>query len=147
MGLIESIGDAIATMEGFYKSGSISQRLNNPGNLRSWGSYPIVDGYVQFPDAATGWQALYDQINKNIGRGLNLVEFFSGKPGVYGGYSPAADKNDPRGYAQYVAGQLGVSPQVPLNSIGDFSGNPLRAPKYNRQTSGRRKVPESARVQ
>lgn len=114
---IEAMASAIATMEGFFKEGSVSERNNNPGNLRSWGSLPTVDGYVKFPSFETGMRALKSQIGKNIDRGLTMQEFFGGKPGVYGGYSPAADKNNPHGYAQYVAGRVGVRPDLPLNTL------------------------------
>src|SRR6266436_2057696 len=116
MSLTESIAQAIASMEGFFKPGTIAQRQNNPGNLRSWGNYPVVGGYVQFPDAQTGWDALYSQVDKNIGRGLTLNEFFAGKSGVYGGFAPGSDANNPAGYAQYVATEAGGLPLgVPLN--------------------------------
>lgn len=115
--LIEGIGGAIATMEGFFKEGSLSQRNNNPGNLRSWGKNPVVSGYVKFPTVEVGMKALESQIGKNIDRGLTLVEFFNGKPGVYGGYSPSSDGNDPLAYAQYVAGRVGVSPTVRLDTL------------------------------
>jgi len=128
MSLTESIAQAIATMEGFFSPGTIAQRQNNPGNLRSWGNYPVVGGYVQFPDAQTGWEALYSQVDKNIGRGLTIQEFFAGKPGVYGGYSPGADKNDPAGYAQYVATQTGIPESVPLNTL-NANGPPWQPPK------------------
>jgi len=128
MNLVESISQAIATMEGYFKSGTIAQRNNNPGNLRSWGSNPVVNGYAVFPTPEAGWQALYQQIGKNIDRGLTLQEFFGGKPGIYSGYAPSADANDPRGYAQYVAGQTGISPTIPLNTIGDSPPNPTRPP-------------------
>lgn len=125
MSLIDSISQAIATMEGFYKAGSISQRQNNPGDLRSWGSYPVVNGYVQFPDAATGWAALNQQVQLNINRGLTLEEFFGGKPGIYGGYAPAADSNQPSVYAQFVGTQAGIPVDVPLNQIGGGISGPL----------------------
>lgn len=121
--LIDSIAEAIATMEGFYSDGSVSQRNGNPGNLRSWGTRPIANGYVRFlkpdgtPDPDAGWKALKSQIQKNIARGLTLIEFFGGKVGVYPGFSPAADSNKPVVYAQYVAGRCGISPTVPLNTI------------------------------
>lgn len=127
MSLTESIAQSIATMEGFFSPGTIAQRQNNPGNLRSWGNYPVVNGYVQFPDADTGWNALYSQVDKNIGRGLTLQEFFAGKPGVYGGYSPSADANNPAGYANFVAGQTGIPETVPLNSL-NANGPPWQAP-------------------
>lgn len=134
MSLNDQIAQAIATQEGFYVPGSLAQRNNNPGNLRSWGSNPIVDGYAKFPTLNAGWAALAQQINLNIGRGLNLYEFFGGKPGVYAGYSPATDKNRPREYAVFVASRIGLDPSIPLNSIpGETLGmsppNPNRAPK------------------
>lgn len=117
MSLIDDLAGAIARFEGFYSGGSLAARNNNPGNLRSWGNYPVVDGYVQFPDAETGWAALRSQVQRNIGRGLNLLEFFGGKIGVYPGYAPAADGNRPRTYAQTVARWLGISTDQPLSEI------------------------------
>lgn len=127
--LVQAIAQAIATMEGFFSPGSVAARHNNPGNLRSWGSTPVVGGYAQFATEADGWAALYDQIEKNIGRGLTLQEFFGGKPGVYAGYSPSADANNPAAYAQYVAGRAGISPTVALNTLGDAPPNPTPPPK------------------
>ena len=114
MAAVDDLAQAIARFEGYYTPGSLAARNNNPGNLRSWGSYPVVNGYVQFPDAAAGWTALRSQVEKNIGRGLNLSEFFGGKPGVYSGYAPSADANNPTNYAQTVANWLGISADVPL---------------------------------
>ncbi len=133
--LIQAIAQAIATMEGFFTAGSVAQRNNNPGNLRSWGSTPTVGGYARFATVEEGWQALYDQIAKNMGRGLTLQEFFGGKPGVYAGYSPSADANNPAGYAQYVAGRVGIDPSVPLNQVtfGDSPPNPTPPPKKRRK--------------
>jgi len=123
MNLVEGISQAIAAMEGFYVPGSVAQRNGNPGNLRSWGKRPVVNGYASFlnpdgtPDPAAGWTALNSQVKRNIERGLTLQEFFGGKPGVYAGFSPSADGNQPLGYAQYVAGRLKISPEVPLNTF------------------------------
>ena len=50
-------------------------------------------------------------------RGLTLEEFFGGKSGVYAGYAPAADSNNPQGYASAVAGWLGIDPNTPLGSL------------------------------
>lgn len=133
MELTEQIAQAIASMEGFFKAGSLAARNNNPGNLRSWGSNPIENGYVKFPTLQAGWDALYTQITKNIARGLNLQEFFGGKPGVYAGYSPGSDGNDPRGYAQYVAGRIGVDPTAPLNGLpGAAPPDPTKPPKVKK---------------
>jgi hypothetical protein len=115
--LLLAIAQAIAQKEGFYVSGSIAQRNNNPGNLRSWGSNPIVSGYAKFATIQDGWNALYSQINKNIGRGLTLNEFFAGKPGVYPGYSPSSDNNQPIAYAAFVGSQVGIPVDTPLSQI------------------------------
>jgi hypothetical protein len=126
--LIDSLADAIQRMEG-GRPGDINMRNNNPGNLRSWGHYPIVNGYVQFPDYQTGRDALKSQIRLLQNRGLNLYEFFGGQrdengnviPGGYSGYAPAADSNQPNHYAQVVAGWLGISADAPLSSIASVN--------------------------
>ncbi len=128
MNLTDLMAQAIATMEGFFKPGSLAARNNNPGNLRSWGSNPIVNGYAQFRSAEEGWTALKAQIKKNIDRGLNLTEFFAGKPGVYAGYAPAADKNDPGNYARFVAGRVGVDVSTPLKSVQQQTASSERTP-------------------
>jgi len=122
--LIDSLALAIARMEGYLdasgaiRSGTIAFRNNNPGNLRSWGSTPVVGGYASFPTASAGWVALKRQIELNIGRGLTLEEFFGGKPGVYRGYAPGADNNNPAGYAANVAQWTGIPLGQPLNQVG-----------------------------
>jgi hypothetical protein len=112
-----SIAQAIYQMEGSGPN-TIATRNNNPGNLRSGtGQTGSASGYAVFPDMATGWNALYHQINLNIAKGLNLYEFFGGKTGVYAGYAPSADSNDPVNYANFVASQTGLDPSVPLNQV------------------------------
>jgi hypothetical protein len=115
--LVLAIAQAIAQEEGFNTPGSIAQRNHNPGNLRSWGSYAVASGYAQFPDVQTGWNALYSQIQTNIGRNLTLNEFFAGKPGVYAGYSPSSDNNQPIAYAAIVGSQVGIPVDTPLSQI------------------------------
>lgn len=125
---IKEFAIAIATQEGYFvkqedakkrgiKYPTKSQKNNNPGNLRSWGYYPINEGMVQFPNPAKGWDALYQQLVKNINRGLTLGEFFTGKTGVYAGYAPSLDSNNPVRYAQMVGKLLGVSCDIPLNKV------------------------------
>lgn len=118
-GLVERIAIAISEMEGFNKPGSRAQRQNNPGNLRSWGKTPIVEGFANFPTAAEGWSALRRQIWRNVDRGLTLYEFFGGKPNVYAGYAPDADGNRSRHYAEFVAKRVGIPVNVPLNKLYD----------------------------
>jgi hypothetical protein len=117
MSLVDDLAGAIASFEGAFQTGSVAQRNNNPGNLRTWGNLPRRDGYAVFPTVEAGWEALRKQISLNISRGLNLLEFFGGKPGVYPGYAPASDLNQPQAYASYVAGQVGVPVDVPLAEV------------------------------
>jgi hypothetical protein len=130
MSFIDNFAQAIAIMEGFFKPNSLAARNNNPGNLRSWGKTPIAAGYAAFQSAEQGWNALRAQIQRNIDRGLTLREFFAGKPGVYSGYAPSADKNNPEAYARFVAGRLGVDVDTPLSQI---VGPGLPRPKGNGQ--------------
>lgn len=117
MELIDSLAQSIATMEGFFKPNTIAQRNNNPGNLRSWGANPVKNGYAVFSSAEEGWAALRKQIQLNVNRGLTLEEFFGGKPGVYPGYAPSADSNDPANYARFVAGRAGIAVNQPITSF------------------------------
>lgn len=113
------LAQQIATFEGFDKPGSVAQRNNNPGNLRAGPGATGTDknGYAIFPDVNTGWAALHDLIQKHSGQDLTLQEFFGGKKGVYPGYAPAADRNDPVNYAATVAKGLGVDPTAKLSDI------------------------------
>jgi len=117
MALIDSLAQSIATMEGYFKPNTLAQRNNNPGNLRNWGSNPVQNGYAVFPTAEAGWAALRRQIELNIGRGLTLDEFFGGKLGVYSGYAPSADSNNPAHYAQFVAGRAGIPANQPITAF------------------------------
>jgi len=103
---------AIAEFEGFYKENSISQQNNNPGNLRPIGG----SGFRTFDDPLDGWEALKDQVLRNIDRGLTLREFFLGKEGVYPGYAPLAD-NDPKvmeNYISFVANRCSFAKNIDL---------------------------------
>jgi hypothetical protein len=122
-----SLASSIARFEGYGVAGSVAQRNNNPGNLRAGPGQTGTDanGYAIFPDAATGYAALDNQIDLNINRGLTLNQFFAGEPGVYAGYAPSADSNNPTQYAATVAGWMGIDPTVPLSTL---AGGSVAAP-------------------
>src|SRR5215471_15765462 len=52
--VVSRLSEAIARAEGFYVSGSIPQRQNNPGDLTAGGTI------MTFATAADGWNALHD---------------------------------------------------------------------------------------
>ncbi|HXR75137.1 MAG TPA: hypothetical protein VN737_04120 [Bryobacteraceae bacterium] len=116
--LVDALSNAIAKFEAGDKADPVSRRNNNPGNLRWWGNYPVVNGYAKFPDWETGMEALRQQVRTNVfGRGLNLEQFFGGKPEVYPGFAPAKDENDPESYANTIGKWLGIDVHVPLNQV------------------------------
>ena len=127
--LVTSLSNAIAQFEGFLVPGSVAQRNNNPGNLRSGPGQIGTDanGYAIFPDVSTGMSALQNQVQLNINRGLNLNQFIGGVPGGYPGYAPSADNNNVQNYVGFLSGKLGVDPNTPLNGLspGTFHRVPL----------------------
>jgi hypothetical protein len=129
---LQQLAEAIAHYEGFYVTEkdaktrgiefpTIPQRLHNPGDLiydHQPGAvpFPIVgkDGktrvFAKFEMPEQGWDALYHQIRLDASRGETLLQFINK-------YAPAADANDPRSYAAYVARQLHVQVFDPLHSV------------------------------
>jgi hypothetical protein len=113
----------ISRFEGF-QSGACRRcrENNNPGAIRTWGQLPVRNGFAVFPTLDQGWLALYRQIALNVNRGLTWVEFFGGKPGVYSGYAPAADNNNPRQYGTFVANKMNMNPDIPiLNQLAQWT--------------------------
>lgn len=126
MSLTDTLAQSIATMEGFFQPGTLAQRNNNPGNLRA-GAGQIgrdANGFAIFPDVQTGWNALYNQISLDSGRGLNLSQFINK-------YAPPSE-NDTGNYLSYLTGQLGVPSTTPLSDLGaGDTANPPRAPRHS----------------
>lgn len=121
--LVPALAEAIQRHEGWH-AGSVSQRNNNPGNLKPLPNQYLPgmigrdrEGFAKFRDYDAGWNALLAQVQLNVNRGFNLNEFFAGKPGVYAGYAPAGDFNQPLDYAATVGGWLGIDPRRPLSAL------------------------------
>lgn len=111
--LITAIAKAIATMEGFFTSGTRAARNNNPGNLRDpngriWPELPRDSGgFVIFPSASAGWAALERDLGIKAARGWSISQIISA-------WAPASDGNNTSAYIRYVSGQVGVAPDVPV---------------------------------
>jgi hypothetical protein len=113
-----ALAKAIAQIESGGNPRALNYRNNNPGNLRRWGNTPIGEGnFAKFATMEEGEEAELHQINKLIGKGLTLREMLGGKKGVYGGWAPRSDNNDPDAYAASVAKRLGIDPDVPLSQL------------------------------
>jgi hypothetical protein len=127
MDLVESLAEAVARFEGYYRQGSRAQRNNNPGNLRErppgdrrgpkWPQYPKdAGGYVIFPSAEVGWAELRKRIEASIGAGDSLESFLAV-------YAPPAE-NPTASYVRTVAGWLGLDPSRPLRDYLAAGGVP-----------------------
>lgn len=68
---IWDVARAIAHAEGYDVAGSVPNRLNNPGDISdgsvTFGSeHHSGSNVTHFPDAQTGWQWLYDKLNRIV---------------------------------------------------------------------------------
>ena len=60
---VDALMRGIAKAEGFYVTGSLAQRANNPGNLKLGDrGFGAIDGKTKFATLADGWRALANQI-------------------------------------------------------------------------------------
>ena len=119
---LDALAQAIQAHEG-WTPGSVSFRNNNPGNLKYAGQSGATgadaSGFAIFPDYATGFQALKNQLALDASRNPSwtLPQFFSkylgGDP-----YSPeVTNQGDPFAYAASVANKLGVYITTTLGQI------------------------------
>lgn len=120
-GLFDGVASTIQTIEGWFP-GSVSFRLNNPGNLMYAGQpgatpHPIVgsDGktrvFAEFATLDQGQAALDAQIALDASRGLSISQFAAK-------YAPAQDANDPASYAAKIAAAAGLTVADPLSAAG-----------------------------
>jgi hypothetical protein len=125
-GLFDAVASTIQTVEGWFP-GSVSYRLNNPGNLLYAGQpgavpHPITgsDGkvrtFAEFSSVAAGQQALDNQIALDASRGLTISQFAQK-------YAPAQDSNDPTSYAARIAAAAGLSVNDPLSAAGSAAAS------------------------
>jgi len=92
---------------------TLADRNNNPGNLRSWGNSPVVNGYAQFPDQETGLSAAVANLMAKRQHGLNTINGIIGDPTW--GWAPAKDGNNVPAYANTVSGATGKGADDPLD--------------------------------
>ena len=118
--ITEQIASAIIKME------NANSKYNNPGNIMDLPYYQQTGKFRirQYDSYAEGYQALINQINLDISRGFNFYEFFNK-------YAPASHGNDPVNYAQFVAGQLGVDPNITISSLATSTNNQFSLPSFD----------------
>jgi hypothetical protein len=115
-GIISKMADAIQSFEG-WSIGSTSFRNNNPGNLKyngQAGSTGMDDrGFAIFQSYAAGRQALENQLSLAFN---GSSQYYSPSMSLYDFFSVYSEDNS-SAYAEYVAAQLGVSPDTQLSQL------------------------------
>ena len=130
--LAQSIALAIQKQEGYGTPGATTINANNnPGALIAWPGYPTVNGFAQFPDYQTGFNAAVQNVQGKINQGMTLSQLTNA-------WAPAGASNDPTGinnpnaYATFVSSQTGLPTNIPLNSVtgGSADGTGLDLSAY-----------------
>jgi hypothetical protein len=112
---------AFAKQEGFGVAGARPTRNNNPGDLRPpngnpnyWSGQVGVDSgsFAIFATAGDGWAALETDIRVHSSRNPNQT-----LAGFVSQFAPASDGNNSTAYANGVAADLGVTPDVTLSEL------------------------------
>jgi len=84
----------------------MSPTYENPMNLRGapWLTSPrIVNGFWAPSSRFIGIAGGAHLVALHIAQGNSLTDFIAGHPGVYSGFAPGADKNDPTTYIKDVS--------------------------------------------
>lgn len=114
--VLNKFAEAIKQFEGWFE-GSASQRNNNPGNLKDRGQTGVIgrdqQGHAIFNTYQAGYDALLNQLRLIVYGGSSIYN-----PGMsfYDVFSKYAEGNS-RQYAEFVAAQLGVSPETRMNQL------------------------------
>lgn len=109
------LAQLIATEEGFFRSGTLPQRNNNPGDLRhsphSQHDANAPDAIGKIDSAEDGWTDLERQLRIDAGRGFTLRE------AIYSWAPPT--ENDTAQYLQFVVDGFGgqVDADTPLSQV------------------------------
>ena len=135
--------------EGWFP-GSLSQRNNNPGNLRltpyqkrAYGAVAGSGGFSKFPTYDIGFNALMDDLKAKI-RGNSAHINYSRNPTFLDYvkvYAPAEDRNNPNSYTQALVRDLvkyGVTTSTPLSDLAKLISQPERIPVFNPREALRR---------
>ena len=126
-GTAAATGNPIATSSGGFGS-TRGMRNNNPGNLRSWGNNPIVDGFAQFPTLQAGLSAEDRQLALYGSRGINTPAAIISK------WAPSSENNT-AAYISAVSKSTGFGANQQLD-LSDPSVRQKIANAINAQENG-----------
>lgn len=129
---IPAWANAVAQFEGYNTPGTVANRNHNPGNLKYAGQPGAVGkdsrGFAIFQDDVTGWQALYNQLQRYVVSYpgfsiLDITAFYLGQP------TPTVNsQGDAFQYAGFVASALGVSTSTTLAQLAAGTGSGTQPP-------------------
>jgi hypothetical protein len=108
--VVNRIARAIARAEGYFVSGSLPNRLNNPGSLKD----PNTGQLRAFSTVEEGWAALKQQVARML-EGTSAFYKPSMTIAQIAAIYTGGDKPD--AWARIVAGELGVSPDTPIGDV------------------------------
>lgn len=131
-GFLNSMAAVVQQHEGWFE-GSVSQRNNNPGNLRwhkgqkKYGGKPGEKGFTAFPSYEKGLAALKADLRAKITGGSAHIDYKS-KPtllSLISVYAPAGDKNNPSAYTKALVQGLieagyPITPDTPLSELSSL---------------------------
>jgi len=110
---LSKLTQGVASIEGYFKSGSLPQRTNNPGNIGTYGGK-----IASYPDAGQGFEALQVWIQNHAAQNPNW-DFYDMFHYYLTGdtLSPGGPGQSPDSYAEYVANYVGVDPTTPVSTV------------------------------
>ena len=108
---MSKLAEAIAHQEGFYVTGSLPQRQNNPGDLRHGNGETHPDNQPNavgaFDTPEDGWAALARQLTMDSNRGWTVEQLINS-------YAPPSENNT-QAYLDYVCQYVGCTPDTLVN--------------------------------
>lgn len=94
-------------------------RNNNPGNLRTWGDTPRVDGFARFATPEAGLAAMIKNLQVQQSKhGLNTIA------GIIGKWAPSSE-NETGSYVNSIVKQTGFGAHQPLDLTDKRTVAPL----------------------
>ena len=118
--VIEKFVQAHAVFEGFGKLGNIATAYNNPGCLKWVGQKNSVkggNGFALFNTVEDGWNALREQVKLNLSGKSSLYDINQDFYSYIYVYASTSPDNEKVAYAEYIAKQVGVSPDTKLKDL------------------------------
>lgn len=92
-----------------HPTASIGLRQHNPGNLRSWGKAPVMDGFAAFNSDQAGLLAMGLNLRRYGSRGIDTIS------GIVNRWAPASDGNNVGAYIADLSRQTGFGANQHLN--------------------------------